>query len=85
MSEQEKLANRIKTLCSAKDMSYYTLSYRSAVPMTTLMHIIDCSTFFHLLVDYTLHEDGRPGAWGGHSLCTNMLADTETGKHGNDG
>ena len=44
MSEQEKLANRIKTLCSAKDMSYYTLSYRSAVPMTTLMHIIDCST-----------------------------------------
>ena len=37
MSEQEKLANRIKTLCSAKDMSYYTLSYRSAVPMTTLM------------------------------------------------
>lgn len=44
MSEQEKLANRIKTLCSAKEMSYYTLSYRSAVPMTTLMHIIDCST-----------------------------------------
>ena len=44
MSEQEKLANRIKALCKKKDISYYTLSYRSAVPMTTLMHIIDGST-----------------------------------------
>ena len=25
-------------------MSYYSLSYRSAVPLTTLMHIMDCST-----------------------------------------
>ena len=46
MSEQEKLANRIKALCKKKDISYYTLSYRSAVPMTTLMHIISLKDFF---------------------------------------
>ena len=44
MKEQELLANRIKNLCHEKNLSYYTLSYKSAVPITTLMHIIDCST-----------------------------------------
>ncbi|MBQ8626357.1 MAG: helix-turn-helix transcriptional regulator, partial [Agathobacter sp.] len=27
-----------------KGMSYYTLSYRSTVPLTTLLHILDGST-----------------------------------------
>ena len=44
MREQELIAKRIKDLCWREDISYYTLSYRSAVPITTLMHILDCST-----------------------------------------
>ena len=44
MEEQKKLAKRINHLCQKQGISYYTLSYRSAVPMTTLMHIIDGST-----------------------------------------
>ena len=44
MTEQNKLAKRIQLLCHKQGISYYTLSYRSAVPMTTLMHILDGST-----------------------------------------
>ena len=44
MEAQKKLAKRIYLLCQEQGISYYTLSYRSAVPMTTLMHIIDGST-----------------------------------------
>lgn len=44
MDAQKKLANRIVLLCQMHGLSYYALSYRSAVPMTTLMHIIDGST-----------------------------------------
>lgn len=44
MDEQKILSKRIEYLCKQNGMSYYTLSYKSAVPMTTLMHIIDCST-----------------------------------------
>ncbi len=44
MEAKDKLAHRIKHLCKEKRISYYTLSYKSAVPMTTLMHIINCST-----------------------------------------
>ena len=44
MREQELISKRIKDLCWEADMSYYHLSYKSAVPITTLMHIIDCST-----------------------------------------
>ena len=44
MEVQKKLAKRIYFLCQRQGISYYTLSYRSAVPMTTLMHIIDGST-----------------------------------------
>ena len=44
MEAQKKLAKRIYFLCQMQGISYYTLSYRSAVPMTTLMHIIDGST-----------------------------------------
>jgi len=40
----KKLAKRIDSLCKKEGISYYKLSYRSAVPITTLMHIIDCST-----------------------------------------
>ena len=44
MEAQKKLAKRIYLLCKRQGISYYALSYRSAVPMTTLMHIIDGST-----------------------------------------
>ena len=44
MEEQKRLAKRINFLCQKQSISYYTLSYRSAVPMTTLMHIMDGST-----------------------------------------
>lgn len=44
MEAKDKLANRIKYLCKQKCISYYTLSYMSTVPMTTLMHIINRST-----------------------------------------
>lgn len=44
MKAQEKISKRIRTLCHMRGISYYKLSYLSAVPMTTIMHIIDCST-----------------------------------------
>lgn len=44
MNEQKILVNRIQHLCKEKGMSYYSLSYRSTVPLTTIMHILDCST-----------------------------------------
>lgn len=44
MEGQRKLAKRIYYLCKTHGISYYKLSYRSTVPMTTLMHIIDGST-----------------------------------------
>lgn len=44
MREQKLLAERIKTLCEKKNMSYYYLSYKSTVPITTIMNIIHCTT-----------------------------------------
>lgn len=44
MKAQDILVERINNLCKEKRMTYYALSYRSAVPMTTLMHIVDKST-----------------------------------------
>lgn len=42
--QQKILANRINDLCKKQGISYYTLSYKSAVPLTTLLHIVDGST-----------------------------------------
>lgn len=44
MKEQKILAERIRTLCKEKDISYYHLSYKSTVPITTIMNIIHCIT-----------------------------------------
>lgn len=44
MKAQDVLVERINNLCKERRMSYYALSYKAAVPMTTLMHIIDKST-----------------------------------------
>lgn len=44
MREQKLLAERIKTLCEERRMSYYFLSYKSTVPITTIMNIIHCTT-----------------------------------------
>ena len=41
---QDTAVERINNLCKEKRMSYYALSYASAVPMTTLMHIVDKTT-----------------------------------------
>lgn len=40
----EILIGRIKELCKEKNMSYYTLSYKSTIPMTTLLHIVEGET-----------------------------------------
>ena len=42
--KQEILIKRIADLCQEYEMSYYELSYRSAIPLSTLMHIVDGST-----------------------------------------
>ena len=44
MNAQDILVDRINNLCKERRMTYYALSYKSAVPITTLMHIIDKST-----------------------------------------
>lgn len=44
MRPQEILSKRIEDLCNERGMSYYALSYKSAVPITTLLHIVDGST-----------------------------------------
>ena len=41
---QEILQKRIEELCKEKEMTYYALSYKSTLPLTTLIHIIDGST-----------------------------------------
>ena len=41
---QEILIARINELCKNDGMTYYTLSYRSTIPLTTLMHIMDGTT-----------------------------------------
>ena len=42
--KQKIIAKRINDLCKKKGMSYYILAYKSAVPLTTLLHIVDGST-----------------------------------------
>lgn len=50
---QKILIKRIDDLCQEKGLSYYELSYRSTVPLTTITHIMDGSTknpgFFTIL------------------------------------
>lgn len=41
---QKVLIQRIDNLCRKKGLSYYELSYRSAIPLSTLMHIMDGTT-----------------------------------------
>lgn len=43
-NNQQLLAERIDELCSTNRMTYYLLSYKSAVPITTLMNIVNCNT-----------------------------------------
>ncbi len=44
MIKEGLIGRESKELCWNLDMSYYWLAYKSAVPITTLMHIIDGST-----------------------------------------
>lgn len=41
---QEILIDRIKQLCKEKGISYYKLSYKATIPMTTLMNIVEGNT-----------------------------------------
>lgn len=43
-NQQKILINRINDLCKKRGISYYSLSYKSAVPLTTLLHIVDGTT-----------------------------------------
>lgn len=38
---QEVIKNRIDQLCKQEGITYYNLSYKASVPMTTLIHILD--------------------------------------------
>ena len=42
-TEKEILIKRIDELCKRSGLSYYTLSYKSGVPLSTLMHLMDGS------------------------------------------
>lgn len=44
MTEQELVSNRIRYYCKLRSLTYYQLSYRSTVPLTTLMHILNGAT-----------------------------------------
>ena len=44
MTGQKTLSNRIDHYCKLQQISYYELAFRSAVPLPTLMHILDGST-----------------------------------------
>ena len=48
MTDQKKaqkiLLARIDELCKEKGISYYVLSYKSTIPLSTLSHIMDGST-----------------------------------------
>lgn len=44
MEDERIISRRIEQLCREKEMSYYMLSYKSAVPITTIMNIIRCYT-----------------------------------------
>lgn len=44
MEKQKILAERLKLLCMERKMSYYMLSCRSGVPISTIMNIIHCTT-----------------------------------------
>lgn len=44
MKEQKILAERIISLCKERHMSYYLLSYKSTVPITTILNIVNCIT-----------------------------------------
>lgn len=41
---QEIIAKRIEQLCKEREITYYTLSYKSTIPLTTLIHIMEGST-----------------------------------------
>ncbi|MBQ2901173.1 MAG: helix-turn-helix transcriptional regulator [Agathobacter sp.] len=41
---QKMLIARIAQLCKEKGVSYYTLSYKATIPMTTLLHIMEGTT-----------------------------------------
>ena len=41
---QQSVAQRIVQICRQRKISYYKLSYLSAVPLTTILHIIDGAT-----------------------------------------
>ncbi len=44
MREKQKiLVKRINDLCKQNGLSYYSLSYKSGVPLSTLMHLMDGS------------------------------------------
>ena len=42
MKEQKIIAERIISLCKERHLSYYLLSYRSTVPITTILNIVNC-------------------------------------------
>lgn len=44
INEQQIIIDRINELCVEKMMTYYSLAYKSAIPLSTLLHILDGTT-----------------------------------------
>ena len=44
MKEQMIVSERLKYVCQQEGLAYYEFAYNAAVPITTVMHIINCST-----------------------------------------
>lgn len=44
MREQKLLSKRINDLCRERNLSYYLLAYKSSVPITTILNIVNCIT-----------------------------------------
>ena len=56
---QKKLVDRINDLCNEKNYTYYELAYKAAMPMSTLMHIMDGSS-------------RNPGIWNIYKICQGL-------------
>ena len=56
---RKKLVDRINYLCNEKEYSYYELSCKADVPLTTLMHIMDGSS-------------KNPGIWTIYKICVGL-------------
>ena len=56
---QRKLVERINYLCNEKNYSYYVLAYKADMALSTLIHIMDCTS-------------KNPGIWTIYKICDGL-------------